>query len=480
MMHRQNDVYRFGPFELNSAHRRLIRGRDPVALPDRHVQILLVLAANAGHVVTKEALMEAVWRDVIVAENSLERGIWNVRKALGTQPDGAPYIETLARQGYRFLAPVERGEPLQSSVQIETLLAPYRAFVDGRAALETLDRDAVVRARRAFEEALRAEPDHPAAHIGMANACVLAFESTRADLTPDLAALAQADRHAREGCRLDPSSGDAWGTLAFVLHRNGDAREATAAARKALRLEPDDWRHYVRLASVSWGEERLRAAHRSLMLCPGLALAHWFAATVFIARQAFDAALEQVRAGSAAQDTQHETGRFNAVGLHLLHGLLLASRGAVDEALEQFQREIGAGNEGQIYARECLATTWYAIGALRLRQRRRDDADAAFQESLARAPGHRLAPLGLAAVVPTPDACATATHVNNIDAAIAMAAVLARAGEHDAAASVCGQALAQADPGPAGWLLPVEPLLHVAAHPGAWAQTLAILRHRAV
>jgi hypothetical protein len=70
--------------------------------------------------------------------------------------------------------------------------------------------------------------------------------------------------------------------------------------------------------------------------------------------------------------------------------------------------------------------------------------------------------------------------VNNIDAAIATAAVLARAGEHDAAASVCGQALAQADPGPAGWLLPVEPLLHVDAHPGAWAQTLAILRHRAV
>ncbi len=480
MVHRGSDVYRFGPFELNSAHRRLICGREPVALPDRHVQILLVLASNAGHVVTKEALMEAAWRDVAVGDNSVERAIWNVRKALGSQPGGEPYIETLARQGYRFVAPVERGEPLQSNVAIDTLLAPYRAFVDGRAALETLDRDAVVRAGRVFTEALRAAPDHPAAHIGLANACVLAFESTRVDAAPDLAALQQADHHAREGCRLDPSSGDAWSTLAFVLHRSGDARQATAAARKAVRLEPDDWLHYVRLAFVCWGEERLRAVNRALTLCPGLAFAHWFAATVFVARQAFDTAIEHLRAGCAAQDAQRETGRFGAVGLHLLHGLVLAARGASDEALEEFEREIALEDERHVYARECGAFTWYAVGALRLRQGRRDDAEAAFHEALTRVPGHALARVGLAAISPSPDAHVTFPGVNNVDAAIAKAAVLALAGKHHEAASACGEALERTDPGPAGWLLPVEPLVHVSAHPDTWAQTLAILRHRAV
>ena len=67
-----------------------------------------------------------------------------------------------------------------------------------------------------------------------------------------------------------------------------------------------------------------------------------------------------------------------------------------------------------------------------------------------------------------------------IDAAIVSAVILALEGKHDAAARLCRDALVQADPGSAGWMLPVEPLLHVAAHPEAWAQPLATLRERAV
>ena len=100
MMHGGSDVYRFGPFELDSAHRRLLRGREPVLLPDRHADVLLLLASNAGHVATKEALSAGVWRDVAVTDNTIERAIWNVRKTLGGQPDGAPSIETVVRLGW--------------------------------------------------------------------------------------------------------------------------------------------------------------------------------------------------------------------------------------------------------------------------------------------------------------------------------------------------------------------------------------------
>jgi len=58
-------------------------------------------------------------------------------------------------------------------------------------------------------------------------------------------------------------------------------------------------------------------------------------------------------------------------------------------------------------------------------------------------------------------------------------AVLALDGKHKDAAGVCGDALAQAEPGPAGWIIPVDPLLHATANGDAWAQTLAALRHRA-
>jgi DNA-binding winged helix-turn-helix (wHTH) protein/Flp pilus assembly protein TadD len=467
------DVYRFGPFQLDSGRRRLLRGDDPVLLPDRHLEILLQLTANAGHTISKDDLIAAAWQDVAVADNSIEQAISSLRKTLGTQADGGQYIETLTRRGYRFSAAVERGKPRESDASLDALLAPYRAFVEGRAALETLDRDAVARARAAFAEALRAEPDYSAAHIGMANACALTFESTRAHAAPDVEVLRHAVHHAREGCRLDPSSGEAWSTLAFVLHRSGGTAEAIAAARKAVTLDAGNWHHDLRLAFVSWGEERLRAAHRVLTLCPGLALAYWFAATVLVARQAFDAALEALHAGCASQDAQRtESGRFKAVGLHLLHGLVLAARGNEEGALEEFARELEFEGDGQLYARECSANTWYAIGAIHLRNGRREDANAAFREALNRVPGHPLAAVMCGAM---PQSSAT----NNVDVAMAAAAALVLDGKHGDAARLCGAALVQAEPGPAGWILPVEPLLNPLGHPDAWARTLAILRDRA-
>ena len=135
----------------------------------------------------------------------------------------------------------------ETDAGLEALLAPHRAFVEGRAALESLEGEQVARAREVFEGALRTVPEHASAHIGLANACVLQFEMTRADPAPDADALAKAAHHAREACRLDPQSGEAWATLGFVLDRTGDRVDAIAAARRAVTLEPDNWRHHFRL-----------------------------------------------------------------------------------------------------------------------------------------------------------------------------------------------------------------------------------------
>jgi DNA-binding winged helix-turn-helix (wHTH) protein/Tfp pilus assembly protein PilF len=478
-MHGGNTVFRFGPFELDSARRCLIRGSRRVALPDRHLEILLLLAGNAGHIVSKDALLGAAWRGVSVGDNSVEKAISSLRKALGRQRDGALFIETLSREGYRFAAHVERCQSSQSDAALDVLLAPYRAFVDGRAALETFDREDVIRAREVFENALRAVPDHPAAHVGLANACVQLFESTRADTAPDVASLEKAVHHAREGCRLAESWGEAWSTLGFVLHRRGEMREAGAAARKGITLEADDWRHHLRLASVTWGEERLRAARRVLSLRPGLALAHWFAATVFVARQTFDYAIQELRAGSAAQDAQRREGtRFKAVGLHLLHGLVLAAAGEVDGALEECERELACGVDTQLYARECRANTWYAIGGLRLRQGHADEAQGAFQNALEQVPGHPLAAVGLGATS-RPSHSFTPGEADTVEGAVVKAAVLALQGRHHEAARVYGDALVQAEPGSAGWMVPVDPLLNTAGHCEAWTLVLEVLRARA-
>ena len=72
------------------------------------------------------------------------------------------------------------------------------------------------------------------------------------DLSGNVQILTEALRgaavHARDACRLDAASGEAWATLAFVLSRAGVQADAIAAGRRAVSLEPDNWRHAVRIS----------------------------------------------------------------------------------------------------------------------------------------------------------------------------------------------------------------------------------------
>ena len=152
--------------------------------------------------------------------NSLDQAISQLRKKLGGRQDRTRYIETVPNRGYRFAAPIERAQRHDPDASYDAQLAPFRAYLQGQADLNTLDRAAILRARRAFEDVLRAAPDYAPAHLGLANACGLAFESTRVDLVPDVAGLTLAIDHASKGCEVEPASADAWSTLAFVLCLN--------------------------------------------------------------------------------------------------------------------------------------------------------------------------------------------------------------------------------------------------------------------
>jgi DNA-binding winged helix-turn-helix (wHTH) protein len=479
--------FAFERFELDPVRRRLTASGEPIAISERQIDVLLLLVARAGQIISKDDLLRAGWNDVAVGDNSLEQVISSLRRLFGPHPDGV-YIETVPRRGYRFGVAVTRVTPRESDAGLDALLAPHRAFIEGRAALETLEGDRVAQAREVFEDALRTAPEYASAHIGLANAYVMQFEMTRADPAPDAAALALATHHAREACRLDPQSGEAWATLGFALDRSGHCLDARAAAKHAVTLEPDNWRHHFRLSYVSWGEERLRAAHRTLTLLPDFPLAHWLAATVHVARQVLTEAERELAAGLAHQAGPPTGGaRFAPVALHWLLGLIHLARGDEAGALEEFERELSFESAGQLYARECAANTWYAIGALRLRQGRRADAGAAFSRAIERVATHPMARVGLMAASSTkPIALPSAASGGqpsrrppSVDATMFRAAQLVIAGAHTEAAHILDQSLADAAAGNAGWLLPIEPLLHVTAHPDIWARTLAQLRNRA-
>jgi DNA-binding winged helix-turn-helix (wHTH) protein len=482
-------AYSFDDFTVDAAARRVTRAGELVPIPDRHIGVLLYLLAHAGTVVSKDQLIASAWDGLAVTDNSLEQAISGLRRVLGEGPDRTPYIQTIPRQGYRFNAIVTRTTARASDDSLDALLAPHRAWIEGRAALETLEAEQIVRARGVFEGVLRSAPDQASAHVGLANACIMQFEMTRADESPDTAALTMAAQHAREACRLGQDYGEAWATLGFVLDRTGRHTDALAASRRAVTLEADNWRHHLRLAYVSWGEERLREARRTLALLPGFPLAHFLSATVHVARQAFDEAERELDAGIASQASEH-TGpsRFSSVALHWLRGLLYLARGDEPRALASLERELSVESSGHLYARECCANTWYAIGALHVRRQRRGEAVTAFQQALTRVAKHPLAHLGLGVLeagAPMPAAVGASASApsfevaSSFEAAVGQAAVLVMSGDPQDAMRLVDHALSVAPPGNVGWLLPVEPLLNVASAPNTWAPALARLRTRA-
>jgi len=94
----------FGPFRLDAAKRVLWREGRIVPLPPKALDLLVALAEQRGDVVTKDDLMKRVWPDTFVEEANLSVNVSALRKALGEQANGRPYIETVSRRGYRFAA----------------------------------------------------------------------------------------------------------------------------------------------------------------------------------------------------------------------------------------------------------------------------------------------------------------------------------------------------------------------------------------
>ena len=95
-------MYVFGPFRLIPAERRLLRDDTPIELTPKAFDTLVVLVRHAGQLVTKDALMDAVWPDTVVEENYLSVNISKIRTALGETARDAQYIETVVKHGYRF------------------------------------------------------------------------------------------------------------------------------------------------------------------------------------------------------------------------------------------------------------------------------------------------------------------------------------------------------------------------------------------
>ena len=136
---------RFDHFRLNEAEARLMCGGQPVALAPKPFAVLCVLARTPQKLVTKYALLDAVWGHRFVTESVLKTAISEVRAALCDDPKMPRYIETVSRRGYRFIA-ASVAAPSQIAAAVERngaahpALTALTALCRGDAALADLIR----------------------------------------------------------------------------------------------------------------------------------------------------------------------------------------------------------------------------------------------------------------------------------------------------------------------------------------------------
>ena len=102
----------FPPFRLDTINECLWRHEDDgederIHLAPKAFAVLRYLVQHAGHVVTQQELLKALWHDTFVQPDVLKTYVLDIRSALGDRPKNPRFIETLPRRrGYRFIAPV--------------------------------------------------------------------------------------------------------------------------------------------------------------------------------------------------------------------------------------------------------------------------------------------------------------------------------------------------------------------------------------
>ena len=118
--------YRFLDFELSEGDFCLSRCGQRIALEPKALRVLTLLVRRAGHLVDKQELLECVWPNTFVEENTLTRTIAILRRELGDSSRDSKIIETVPTRGYRFIAPVTplEEENRTATPNSETLTVP--------------------------------------------------------------------------------------------------------------------------------------------------------------------------------------------------------------------------------------------------------------------------------------------------------------------------------------------------------------------
>lgn len=239
MGHRE--VFHFGEFTLDVQERRLLRGAAAVRLAPKAFDLLVALLRHSGRLVSKDELLARVWPNSFVEEGILNVHVSALRRVLGDEARPLTYIETVARSGYRFAAPVRRVDDLDvDSPPLAPIVRPvelYESVGRGRSHLLSGSHVDLTPAVAAFQAAIEVDATYAPAYAGLARA-----RCAQAELhaVPHVEAFAEAKALALRALAIDSACVDAHVALGTVLFlHDWDWPAAGRSLRHALALDPD-------------------------------------------------------------------------------------------------------------------------------------------------------------------------------------------------------------------------------------------------
>jgi DNA-binding winged helix-turn-helix (wHTH) protein/tetratricopeptide (TPR) repeat protein len=302
-------IYDFSGHRLDPARRRLTHGGKPVALFPRCFDALLLLVEHRGELLDKDFLLQALWPDVVVDENSLAKVISDIRRALGEGARDSGCIVTVPRRGYRFVADVGvqrsvAGTPAASgspSEGIRTLAVLPLNFLNPAAGDETLSlgladalitrlgqlRHTVVRPTSSIARYAGAacSPAQAGRELGVDAVITGSIRRAGATLRVSMQLVAVAGDAVAWGEKFDAEGAGALALEDSIAERVATAltlalsRDAPPAARRH-RADPDAYEHFIRgrylIAKRTRASlfEAVTCMERAIAIDPQFALAH--------------------------------------------------------------------------------------------------------------------------------------------------------------------------------------------------------------
>ncbi|HTA37600.1 MAG TPA: winged helix-turn-helix domain-containing protein [Candidatus Acidoferrales bacterium] len=363
---------RIGEFTLDAGRRVLYYRGAAVALGPKPVQLLGLLADNAGSLSAKEDLMDALWPDGFVEEGNLTQYVYLLRGTLrdGGLPDA---IETVPRRGYRLTVPVDSvagvppkrraigSWPKTAALSLGLLLLAAPAVrttpAYARLSLESQRLYALGRFHwnlrgdggaaglnesvRDFSAVVVRDPHNPLGYAGLADAYLGIYDYPCDERgCPHIVALALAN--ARRAVALDPDSAVAHTSLAMVLHAlAADDDGATREFRRAIEIDPQYATAHAWYGTMLTLHGDFDEARRQLTIAVALdpvspATYAWLARGAYYAHR-YDDAVSYAREALTLEPRRFET--------RVVLGLSLAASGRPREGIRAFERLASIGGD---------------------------------------------------------------------------------------------------------------------------------------